>query len=306
MKKLFMFLAVAGLATFGASCSKSDDSPAPAPAKELKLTANPQGEVFVGDVVNFSVSSGTEIIKDASIMEGGKNAVKDGKWTATAEGSFKFKATKTGYNPSNEVTVVVKKKVNPTFDYYISLAGVQNQLGYGIYGVDMYQDGVGADGKPKFVRAEYKLNNGKIAYMFTFQIFKGTNGEEDYDNAWEQGGVIQVVRYFIEKKAADSSPANTPVAEWMWADIYTILDGSTKLDTADSSAGIKMGFQAGKDGMDAFAVESSGNYTKPSTTAFELKYTGITEGPYRFEVKKPAAKSINSIKGNLISKAVKM
>lgn len=144
MKKLFMFLVVAGLATFGVSCSKSDDSPAPAPAKELKLTANPQGEVFVGDVVNFSVSSGTEIIKDAVIMEGDKNAVKDGKWTATSEGSFKFKATKTGYNPSNEVTVVVKKKVQKVMILKASKTQVNAKENFELTVVD--DKGVGIDG----------------------------------------------------------------------------------------------------------------------------------------------------------------
>ncbi len=264
MKKLFMFLAVAGLATFGASCSSSDDNGG---GKDPQLTlkadktsikvdetvkftvevagkaetgaelykdgtkiANPykfteEGEfnivakkkgaldsqavkitvtkdgnggkektltltadktaVKVGEKVTFTVkdNEGT-VITDATIKQGNVT-VEGGSWTATATGTFKFKATKTGYTASGEVSVEVTE---PTFEGRVILtlvedpnniiAGtpftllVKDQNGNALVGADFY---VGDEDLEMESDAEGKLElNSSRAGEYAFKaIYRG-------------------------------------------------------------------------------------------------------------------------------------
>ncbi|MDR0224382.1 MAG: hypothetical protein LBI32_04920 [Myroides odoratus] len=187
MKKLFMFLAVAGLATFGASCS-SDDSKGGDDLKQLSISSDAKNNtvvegssvtftakvgdkvesgatfyvdgtkatnpykfekegsysvvakkdkfkdsaaitikvekpgvaqkslvltsdketVKVGEKVTFTVKDNEGAVISDAVIKQGNVAVEGNSWTATAEGAFKFKATKDGYVASGEAVVVVE------------------------------------------------------------------------------------------------------------------------------------------------------------------------------------------------------
>lgn len=105
MKKLFMFLAVAGLATFGASCSSSDDNGGD-DKKTLTLSAD-KTSVKVDETVTFTVSE-----KDAELYVEGKK-ISSNSTKFDKEGSYKVVAKKNGFNDSNVVTIKVIKDGTP-------------------------------------------------------------------------------------------------------------------------------------------------------------------------------------------------
>ena len=112
MKKLFMFLAVAGLATFGASCS-SDDSKNDDPVKvDLVLSAS-KTDVKEGDAVTFTIKAGGKVEAGAELYIGAEKV--SSPYTFTKEGEYKVQAKKKDFNDSNVVTIKVTKKddVNP-------------------------------------------------------------------------------------------------------------------------------------------------------------------------------------------------
>lgn len=100
-----MFLAVAGLATFGASCSSDDGGKGNGGGddkKTLTLSAD-KTSVKVDETVTFTVSE-----KDAEIyVEGKKISSKSTKFDK--EGSYKVVAKKNGFNDSPVVTIKVTK-----------------------------------------------------------------------------------------------------------------------------------------------------------------------------------------------------
>lgn len=100
MKKLFMFLAVAGLATFGASCS-SDDGGGGDDQKTITLSAD-KTSVKVNETVTFTASE-----KDAEIYVGDKKISNSTKFDK--EGSYNVIAKKKGFKDSNVVKITVTK-----------------------------------------------------------------------------------------------------------------------------------------------------------------------------------------------------
>lgn len=99
MKKLFMFLAVAGLATFGASCSSDDGGGGD--TKTLTLSAD-KTSVKVNETVTFTASE-----KDAEIYVGDKKISNSTKFDK--EGSYNVVAKKKGFNDSPVVKITVTK-----------------------------------------------------------------------------------------------------------------------------------------------------------------------------------------------------
>lgn len=99
-----MFLAVAGLATFGASCSSSDDNGnGGGNDKETLILSADKTSVKVDETVTFTVSE-----KDAELyVEGKKISSKSTKFDK--EGSYKVVAKKNGFKDSNVVTIKVTK-----------------------------------------------------------------------------------------------------------------------------------------------------------------------------------------------------
>lgn len=101
MKKLFMFLAVAGLATFGASCSKSDDNGGKE-EKQLTIAAD-KTTVNEGDTVTFtSNESGAEFH-----VEGKKVT---NKYKFATKGDYKVVAKKSGFKDSTALVIKVTEK----------------------------------------------------------------------------------------------------------------------------------------------------------------------------------------------------
>ncbi|WP_430615087.1 hypothetical protein [Flavobacterium sp. JP2137] len=113
MKKLFMFLAVAGLATFGTACSSSDDSnpviPPPPPAEgQLALTAN-KTTVEIDEKVTFTVKLAGAAVADAELFIDGTKISGYETSFPTAK-TYKVVAKKAGSKDSSELTITVKDK----------------------------------------------------------------------------------------------------------------------------------------------------------------------------------------------------
>lgn len=371
MKKLFMFLAVAGLATFGASCSSDDNSDDPVKVESqlalkadktdikegesVKFTVTLDGkgetaaelsidgvkidsphtfkkegqynvvakkkgakdsaavkitvakgdgetpvetktlvleadllEVNVGDKVTFKVTDGKDAVKDVVITEVGGKAVAKGVWTAEKPGTFKFVATKDGFEKSNEFSIEVIENTVPEVTPNSVVVGTKKfDLGTAILGVNMYPEG------GKFIHRPYILD-GKVYFLFTYQMFAGSADDEDaYENAWEVGGAVVGLQVAIPQDGKTlRTPENTPTAEWMFVDLYAVLDGESDYgELLDGKAQIAWAASEKKVGLKA-----SGIFTLPVDTNFEIDYQGESAGLYRFEVKAPETNNTNSLK----------
>lgn len=102
-----MFLAVAGLATFGASCS-SDDNKSEDPKLTLKADKT---EIKVDESVTFTVESNGKAEKAAELYKDGAKITNPYKFTE--EGEFSIVAKKKGAVDSNTVKIKVTKNDTP-------------------------------------------------------------------------------------------------------------------------------------------------------------------------------------------------
>lgn len=105
MKKLFMFLAVAGLATFGASCSSDDGGGTPPKTSQLLAKASPS-TVEVNKAVTFSATSDGKAVDGVKFYDGSTEL--KNPHTFTAKGEYKIVAKKQGFTDSPAITVTVK------------------------------------------------------------------------------------------------------------------------------------------------------------------------------------------------------
>ncbi|WP_413511349.1 hypothetical protein [Myroides odoratus] len=106
MKKLFMFLAVAGLATFGASCSSSDDNGG-GKNPQLALSAD-KTTVNEGDSVTFTVKADGKAETGAELYIGSEKITNPYKFAT--KGEYKVVAKKSGATESAAVTINVVEK----------------------------------------------------------------------------------------------------------------------------------------------------------------------------------------------------
>lgn len=106
MKKLFMFLAVAGLATFGASCSSSDDNGGGG-STTLTLSAD-KTSVNEGDSVTFTVKNDGKAETGADLYIGSEKIANPYKFDK--KGEYKVVAKKSGATDSAAVTITVTEK----------------------------------------------------------------------------------------------------------------------------------------------------------------------------------------------------
>ncbi|WP_158962413.1 hypothetical protein [Myroides fluvii] len=127
MKKLFMFLAVAGLATFGASCSsddsskKTDDTPddvKPPVAKQLVLSAD-KTSVLEGGTVKFTVKADGKEEGGAELYIGSEK-ISNPHTFATA-GEYKVIAKKKDFKDSAAVTIKVTVEGGPQPELKLTL-----------------------------------------------------------------------------------------------------------------------------------------------------------------------------------------
>ncbi|MTG99077.1 hypothetical protein GJV76_13195 [Myroides sp. BIT-d1] len=110
MKKIFMFIFVATLATFGISCSSDDNSTDDKKEeKQLVLKAD-KLEVKVGEAVNFSAELDNKKIDGVKILINDQPGSL--KHVFKEAGTFKVVATKAGYRNSNPINVVVTENAN--------------------------------------------------------------------------------------------------------------------------------------------------------------------------------------------------
>lgn len=127
MKKLFMFLAVAGLATFGTACSSSDDSGTSEPQLELK--ANKTG-VKVNEEVTFTVTADGKNVDGASLTIDGV-AVTGMKQSFKEEREYKVVASKSGFKTSGAVTIKVSKDATPPVQKQLVLSADKTAIKVG-------------------------------------------------------------------------------------------------------------------------------------------------------------------------------
>ncbi|MBB1150030.1 hypothetical protein H4K35_07770 [Myroides sp. NP-2] len=125
MKKLFMFLAVAGLATFGASCS-SDDNKSEDPKLTLKADKT---EIKVDESVTFTVESNGKAEKAAELYKDGTKITNPYKFTE--EGEFSIVAKKKGAVDSNTVKIKVTKNDTPIEKRTLVLSVTNNEVNVG-------------------------------------------------------------------------------------------------------------------------------------------------------------------------------
>lgn len=107
MKKLFMFLAVAGLATFGASCSSDDSKGGGGDDGKLSLTAS-KTNVEVDEAVTFTVKLDGKAETGAELYIGSTKIASP--YTFKEEGVFEVVAKKKGATDSPAVKITVVKK----------------------------------------------------------------------------------------------------------------------------------------------------------------------------------------------------
>lgn len=263
--------------------------------KQLELSTD-ASEIKIGEEVLFFVRENGVQVKDFKIKSLQGKTVDNNKWIADEAGEFKFIATKEGYIDSKEVVVRVTENEQPEFESFVTLGSKTYELSYGLYGVACYEDGKTAEGKPNYVKAIYTLKDGRKVFRYVYQMYKGQNTDEDYDNAWEEGGVIQGMVFYIEAKNQESSPLNTLASEWLWGDMYTIIDGDIDYTDPDDSSDLYVGYDVSEDGVFSVGIGSTGTYTSPSMTKFNVNYSGVLEGAYVFIVSKPSTNSITNIK----------
>lgn len=131
MKKLFMFLAVAGLATFGASCSsddssskggnggKDDDTP-PVTAQQLVLSAD-KTAIKVGEAVKFTVKAGKDVVDADVYIQGTTDTKISNSHTFNEVGEFKVIAKKKDFKDSSVVTIKVTDVDGPQPELELTL-----------------------------------------------------------------------------------------------------------------------------------------------------------------------------------------
>ncbi|MGQ8868273.1 hypothetical protein [Myroides sp. TSA_177.3] len=369
MKKLFMFLAVAGLATFGASCS-SDDSKNDDP-KQKDLVLSGKTDVKEGDAVTFTVKvgdkaeAGTDLyvagekvsnpytftkkgeykvqakkngfndsnvltvkvsekdivtpdpktlvlsVAGASEVEEGAEVnfiVKDGSgavvagvvikkgtevvsnpWIAAGEGTFKFVASKEGYENSNEVSV----KVNAS-----TVAGENQLVLEGItYNLDFSQMTINGvkqtDGT--FLPKQYPLNGGGFAYIYGVNIIDQTEAN------WNSRKIFTRFEFAIPQVAgqATKNPFNTPVSEWIIIDLFAIKGQEVYSDvTEDTTFRVAAVLE-----NTVFMLDSQGEFTQPTANKYDIKYNKTTDALYYSEVPAGDA-SLTAVKANKKSNRV--
>lgn len=110
MKKLFMFLAVAGLATFGTACSSSDDNTPPPPPEGGQLTLSASKTTLeINEKVTFAVKLDGKAVSDAEIVIDGTK-ISGYETSFAAAKTYKVVARKAGSKDSSELTITVKEK----------------------------------------------------------------------------------------------------------------------------------------------------------------------------------------------------
>lgn len=105
MKKLFMFLAVAGLATFGTSCGSDDNKGGDDPAQKALVLSSDVTSVEKGGSVAFTVKVENKVEAGAELYIGDTKIANPAKFDNV--GKFKVVAKKNGFVTSNAVEITV-------------------------------------------------------------------------------------------------------------------------------------------------------------------------------------------------------
>lgn len=109
MKKLFMFLAVAGLAAFGTSCSSDDNKGGGDGGKDPQLVAKADpSNAKVGQEVKFSATADGKAVDGVDFYVGDTKLSNPHKFTEAKE--YKVVAKKKGYIDSATITVKVTEE----------------------------------------------------------------------------------------------------------------------------------------------------------------------------------------------------
>lgn len=189
MKKLFMFLAVAGLATFGASCS-SDDNKSEDPKLALKADKT---DIKVDETVTFTVESNGKAETAADLYKDGTKISNPYKFTE--EGEFSIVAKKKGAVDSNAVKIKVTKDGTPGNEKTLKLVADKPAANVGEVVTFTVTDGTGA------VVEDAKIKQGNVAVTgntwtaTAAGTFKFTASKEGYTTSNEAQVVVTEAPY---------------------------------------------------------------------------------------------------------------
>lgn len=129
MKKLFMFLAVAGLATFGASCSSDDNSTPPPPTKEKQLVLSAdKASIKEGESVTFTVKVDKDVVQADLYIQGTPEVKISNTHKFDTKGEYKVVAKKADHKTSSVVTITVKGEDVPGVEKKLVLTPTKNEV----------------------------------------------------------------------------------------------------------------------------------------------------------------------------------
>lgn len=227
--------------------------------KTLTIIAN-YTTANIGDVVNFSVTDGENKITDAVIKDADGKVVLNGAWTATKEGTFKFTASKDGYNNSAEIEINVIAKNVPVGNF-IEVNGVSHEIDPTSVKMLVEYESVDGVKKPKI----FSIKTGFTTIYYATFVISATTTDFGRFNGEARGAMMRISKRVLQDiKKPLQLPGENPANEiniggWVSKDtkFYDIKEDHTKsFDTK------LKGFNDG--GTAKIAIEAPGikiNYT---------------------------------------------
>ncbi|MEK6449949.1 MULTISPECIES: hypothetical protein [unclassified Myroides] len=160
--------------------------------KTLAITAN-YTSVEVGDVVKFFVTDGEKQVADAIIKDADGKVVTNGTWTTTKEGTFKFTASKEGYNNSTEIEINVVAKKAPA-EFFIEINGVAHEIDPNSVRMLVESETVDGVKKPKI----FSVKAGFTTLYYANFVISATTTDFGRVNGEAQGAMLRITKRVLQ------------------------------------------------------------------------------------------------------------
>lgn len=274
MKKLFMFLAVAGLATFGASCS-SDDNKSEDPKLGLKADKT---DIKVDETVTFTVESNGKAETAADLYKDGTKISNPYKFTE--EGEFSIVAKKKGAVDSNAVKIKVTKDGTPGNEKTLKLVADKPAANVGEVVTFTVTDGTGA------VVEDAKIKQGNVAVTgntwtaTAAGTFKFTASKEGYTTSNEAQVIVTEAPYEggVVLSLENEDPNNIFVGEPI--DLVVKNNAGQPIEGAVLMVdGQELDFESDEDGFIGISANA------PATYNFTVSYKNVVSNVVKVVVK---------------------
>lgn len=283
MKKLFLFLAMAGTAFF-TSCS-DDDQPTPTPepvATAIVLTANVT-TIDLGEAVTLTVMNDlAQNVTSTSTFTANNTAISGATFTPTAAGTFTLKATN-GTLVSNNVVITV----NPVAE--LNSIFVNNTNNTVTNSATVFWGGWAED--PNATEPTHGL--------FSMVAVNGTG--DILDALMDPTSVSNYIDVeFIVPLDADGYVQFPTMANIEYLDIYEAHVNNTEVNfTSQQGGSLTFATELPETADSPFAFEAAADYN--NNAALELNYDGNWAGIFNASGGRPAQSK--TIKAKVISKA---